>query len=218
MCLTFGPTNGPEDFAFATDRVFAPGRGRKMRFCSNWQIYADDITIRSGTWIDGVYYSDGERAERLRQAQKQERTAQPLLSDAFKALGFDPTPLGAEKDGKQAKPKKRAKTEPEQAQEGLTPKAAGDPSPRAHLGSALLSSVPLAADAGLFTLSSDPCLEQAADAGDYVTVAVSQAKDIVHVHKSPPMRMYAVCRLRVCLLYTSPSPRDGLLARMPSSA
>ena len=25
-------------------------------------------------------------------------------------------------------------------------------------------------------------------------------------------------RLRVCLLYTSPSPRDGLLSRMPSSA
>ena len=24
VCLTFGPTNGPEDFAFATDRVFAP--------------------------------------------------------------------------------------------------------------------------------------------------------------------------------------------------
>ena len=38
VCLTFGPTNGPEDFAFATDRVFAPGRGRKMRFCANWQI------------------------------------------------------------------------------------------------------------------------------------------------------------------------------------
>ena len=32
-CLTFGPHNGPEDFAFATDRVFAPGRGRKMRHC-----------------------------------------------------------------------------------------------------------------------------------------------------------------------------------------
>ena len=47
VCLTFGPTNGPEDFAFATDRVFAPGRGRKMRFCTNWQIYADDITVRS---------------------------------------------------------------------------------------------------------------------------------------------------------------------------
>ena len=27
-----------------------------------------------------------------------------------------------------------------------------------------------------------------------------------------------VTMLRVCLLYTSPSPRDGLLSRMPSSA
>ena len=25
-------------------------------------------------------------------------------------------------------------------------------------------------------------------------------------------------KVRVCLLYTSPSPRDGLLSRMPSSA
>ena len=32
-CLTFGPHNGPEDFAFATDRVFSPGRNRKMRLC-----------------------------------------------------------------------------------------------------------------------------------------------------------------------------------------
>ena len=29
---------------------------------------------------------------------------------------------------------------------------------------------------------------------------------------------YANYRKRVCLLYTSPSPRDGLLSRMPSSA
>ena len=27
-----------------------------------------------------------------------------------------------------------------------------------------------------------------------------------------------VQRIRICLLYTSPSPRDGLLSRMPSSA
>ena len=26
------------------------------------------------------------------------------------------------------------------------------------------------------------------------------------------------CKLHICLLYTSPSPRDGLLSRMPSSA
>ena len=27
-----------------------------------------------------------------------------------------------------------------------------------------------------------------------------------------------IARLLICLLYTSPSPRDGLLSRMPSSA
>ena len=30
--------------------------------------------------------------------------------------------------------------------------------------------------------------------------------------------VYAASLLMVCLLYTSPSPRDGLLSRMPSSA
>ena len=35
----------------------------------------------------------------------------------------------------------------------------------------------------------------------------------------PARRMYRVITLReICLLYTSPSPRDGLLSRMPSSA
>ena len=28
----------------------------------------------------------------------------------------------------------------------------------------------------------------------------------------------ATCHVYICLLYTSPSPRDGLLSRMPSSA
>jgi len=27
-----------------------------------------------------------------------------------------------------------------------------------------------------------------------------------------------IAQFRICLLYTSPSPRDGLLSRMPSSA
>ena len=31
-------------------------------------------------------------------------------------------------------------------------------------------------------------------------------------------RIYAVDKVFTCLLYTSPSPRDGLLSRMPSSA
>ena len=29
---------------------------------------------------------------------------------------------------------------------------------------------------------------------------------------------YYMCDIKICLLYTSPSPRDGLLSRMPSSA
>ena len=29
---------------------------------------------------------------------------------------------------------------------------------------------------------------------------------------------YGLSNLHICLLYTSPSPRDGLLSRMPSSA
>ena len=33
-----------------------------------------------------------------------------------------------------------------------------------------------------------------------------------------PWRMFAVAAVMRCLLYTSPSPRDGLLSRMPSSA
>ena len=38
--------------------------------------------------------------------------------------------------------------------------------------------------------------------------------DIVGLPKSPTLINYT----RICLLYTSPSPRDGLLSRMPSSA
>ena len=32
------------------------------------------------------------------------------------------------------------------------------------------------------------------------------------------MKQIEMDRMRGCLLYTSPSPRDGLLSRMPSSA
>ena len=36
--------------------------------------------------------------------------------------------------------------------------------------------------------------------------------------ESKPMEERFKARLKLCLLYTSPSPRDGLLSRMPSSA
>ena len=134
VCLTFGPTNGPEDFAFATDRIFSPGRGRKMRFCTNWQIYADDITVRSGRWINGVYYSDSEYTERVRAAAKAEGAGRPDLEQSFKSLGFDPTSLGVEKEGKAPRPKAKArpKTKSEQADDGIGAESAADRSPRAH--------------------------------------------------------------------------------------
>ena len=42
--------------------------------------------------------------------------------------------------------------------------------------------------------------------------SVDQSERVVIVCNSLPLKM------RHCLLYTSPSPRDGLLSRMPSSA
>ena len=36
--------------------------------------------------------------------------------------------------------------------------------------------------------------------------------------RKPDGGWYASCQACLCLLYTSPSPRDGLLSRMPSSA
>ena len=40
----------------------------------------------------------------------------------------------------------------------------------------------------------------------------------IHVYVLSDGAGYAEAEDRVCLLYTSPSPRDGLLSRMPSSA
>ena len=35
---------------------------------------------------------------------------------------------------------------------------------------------------------------------------------------APILSGQKIARVNICLLYTSPSPRDGLLSRMPSSA
>ena len=68
-----------------------------MRFCTEWQIYADDVTVRTGRWIDGVYYSDEERRLHIRDAAEREQAARVELEESFRALGFDPNGLGAEK-------------------------------------------------------------------------------------------------------------------------
>ena len=41
----------------------------------------------------------------------------------------------------------------------------------------------------------------------------------LYIDDIPAEDLHAICRKTyTCLLYTSPSPRDGLLSRMPSSA
>src|SRR5665647_3611482 len=57
-------------------------------------------------------------------------------------------------------------------------------------------------------------------AGDYdegLGLALTQEYDLLVLDRMLPGRMDAIDMCRDCLLYTSPSPRDGLLSRMPSS-
>ena len=56
---------------------------------------------------------------------------------------------------------------------------------------------------------------------DYIDAPGSQLEDSIrNVHPSGSFSIQApiVGQFKDCLLYTSPSPRDGLLSRMPSSA
>ena len=49
-------------------------------------------------------------------------------------------------------------------------------------------------------------------------VGAKGADDLIHTAKKLEIRRPVKPKLDTCLLYTSPSPRDGLLSRMPSSA
>ena len=67
------------------------------------------------------------------------------------------------------------------------------------------------ADAVLFDdLSSGPILSYAKAGADLIGVGK-------RADRASP-KQHAVTRLLLCLLYTSPSPRDATLSRMPSSA
>ena len=125
VCLTFGPVNGPEDFAYVTDRSFAPGRHAKRRFCTEWLAYVDDLTVRTGRILDGVWYTDEEVTEKVRQACR-ERSQQQVgqtPEEALKTLGFDTKQLGAETPLK-AVAKKTPKAKPKAMS---TPKSRASP-------------------------------------------------------------------------------------------
>ena len=65
VCLTFGPANGPEDFAYVMDRMYAPGLHRRIRVMTEWLAYVDDHTIRRP---HGRAYTDEEVASQVRTA------------------------------------------------------------------------------------------------------------------------------------------------------
>ena len=51
-------------------------------------------------------------------------------------------------------------------------------------------------------------------ANDYMAKLAADLEGMSMMREPEPMVMVSMA----CLLYTSPSPRDGLLSRMPSSA
>ena len=102
-CLTSGPANGTEDFAFATDAfatdgVFARGKGRRKWFRDQWPIYAGDATLRTGSAVDGVLHADDDckamvsEAKAKRAAAESSEAAEDAqmtsLDEALQALGF----------------------------------------------------------------------------------------------------------------------------------
>ena len=113
-----------------------------MRFCTNWQIYADDITVRSGRWMGGANDSDEERGQRIRDAAEREQMARIELEESFRALGFDPSALGAEKvpqktrsagkGSSSSSSSTRPPTAGEEAQVNVNCSSACCPSPFAH--------------------------------------------------------------------------------------
>ena len=52
----------------------------------------------------------------------------------------------------------------------------------------------------------------------WLVVFAAGFRSALGVSIMPPYESYILYQEYICLLYTSPSPRDGLLSRMPSSA
>ena len=95
-----------------------------MRLCKEWEIYADDCTIRTGRIIDGTYFSDKEYESRVKTAVKEAKPPQQDFEAAFEALGFNTKGLNADK---RLVPKK------ERNAKGLGKEVSGDPSPYAQI-------------------------------------------------------------------------------------
>ena len=84
--------------------------------------YVDDITVRTGRVLDGVWYTDEEYAERTRKAAGAEKKHQwQAVEDALEAQGFLPDGLGSELSGRGGVelPKGKAKPRPKRSKNPL---------------------------------------------------------------------------------------------------
>ena len=132
-CLTLGPHNGPEDFAYVVDRI-SPGRTQKRRFCKEWLAYVDDLTIRTGRVLDGVLTSDAENTRRIRDAARhahaEAQTAESALQEM--EMGFLPDGLGRELEGGKKATRANTKKEIAQSSRSVASGSGVFPSPIAH--------------------------------------------------------------------------------------
>ena len=63
-----------------------------------------------------------------------------------------------------------------------------------------------------------PAVNAKPDYMKYITALSAKDEQLVDLRVALAVEYHKIDRLLDCLLYTSPSPRDGLLSRMPSSA
>ena len=61
------------------------------------------------------------------------------------------------------------------------------------------------------------CIFQLTENAELIVMATS-AGEILFLKKQDAIELQVIRNIRVCLLYTSPSPRDRQKSRMPSSA
>ena len=89
-----------------------------LRLCREWEIYADDCTIRTERWIDGTYHSDHEYESKVNNAVKEAPLPKQHVEAAFEALGLDTKGLGQDN---------RLNTKKEKNAKGLGKEASSDP-------------------------------------------------------------------------------------------
>ena len=125
-----------------------------MRLCSEWEIYVDDATIRTGRYIDGTYFSDKEHTQRVKEAIRVNKDPMQEIGPALEAMGFDTKGFGSEK----AKP--CPATKKEKACAGRSVESAHCTSPYAHLACLLFRFLGLVLLAFQVTLRSSSFLSR----------------------------------------------------------